>query len=734
MISRRSTGAGVALVVLFAVAGTSIAAIAGNQQHQNPPPGGSLIQSPTLRVGAIHASLVPANKLEAPEHFACASTTCLLATSTNSGNTSQLWIRRAPEANFAQLPPLAGPRQLVIGVACQSSESCLVIAGSGPSGTNGKLFVTSNAGVSWSAIPLENQMIPASVGCTSLGACWITGTFNGQPEVLESGQSTSWTPVKLPSEPKGSTNQVACAAASNCVDVIVLPGAMIEDEEVVGGGLGNGFTRVLSPMQVAPGDQAACDTYVCYLVQSSGPNAGHEIMVTGVSNSGSTTTLERTTDTFARQLACSTNQCYITTTTAKVETDFLSIGLTLSPVTVPQGLSLDEPSLKCKGSSPECLLVLSYPGVGPTTSYISTLQPSSFRLGSPLSLSLRQGANFVPYGSQLATCFSGACYAIVESNGRLQLLTLQAPRNRIANSFVLRSPDAGVSLLTPIAMACPSATTCELVVQVGSGPYQLMSIDPVTRTTAVRKLPTGVTPESLACTSMSACVMLVGGVSNHHGFPAFWTTNGGNTWRHARADNAINDLSASSVTCDTNGVCVSIGQHDFALGYGTLRPFIARSTDHGASWQLVNLTGPVPSGLPDPAINSIACSNGAGCAAIVATTQRILLLKGDLLSTNWHVQELHLTRQSKFATPYSASDACSLRYCLLTLTSNTETTNAGDTPNLSVRTLIATPSRTLAPRTRDSVISSGLLVAIPDSLRYLNFGPSSANWLQISPN
>lgn len=695
---------------------------------------------PKLEVTSIKSSLASPTTLTTPNYFACAKTLCLVATSNQSGNLSKLWARRAGQASFTQLPPLSGSAQSIAGLACQSSKTCYAIVDQSPSTIDARLLllVTNDAGSSWSPLTLGDQFSPTSVGCLLDGPCWVSGTAKGHPEVLAASyrstqnQPTQWKSIKLANEPAGASNQLACATTSNCVDIVGLPAAMASSEEALRGGLTTGFTTILSAATVEPQDQASCDLTACYFSQAFGQGAGDQIHVTSVSDNGSVATLATSTspNTFVDKLICSSTQCIVSAQTNSSETSFWTMGRRLAPVSAPNGLSVDSPSLECENTSPICLLTLYRSGLGLAREYLTQPQYTRLQLGSPVQLTTKAKAIGEPFSNQLASCASQSCFEPVETSNGLELLGFQPGHDRVLSSLLVHDASAGLGLLTPIAMTCPSTSSCKLVAEIGNGPYQLLSLNPLNRQTAVAALPRGATPGAIACSSSKDCIVTISGISHHHGFPALWTTDAGKSWHSARAINAANDLSSAGVSCQVNGVCIAIGQHDFVDGDGTLRPFIAYSHDNGKVWRLLRLTGQVPYSLLGPALSEVACSSAARCSGVVATSGATLLLQGDSGMNSWTVRTIHLHKVGQNAYPYSASIACGPVHCLLSLTINPGSNGS----KLSVQSLVVGPGRRLNPIVSGQLPSSGdLSAAFGSHHYYLDVSPSSTTWVHLNP-
>lgn len=691
-------------------------------------------QSPRFVVTSIHSPYVYSTNLVVPENLSCVTTTCLLTTTNATGSNSTLWIRQQPQTTFTPIPLFSGSRQLITGTACQNTNTCFVIVAHNPSGVDAQLYSTKNAGGSWTALTFGQQFIPTSINCLPNGPCWVSGSTKGKPEVFASIQpGVSWNMVTLVSEPQGAANYIACATVQNCIDVVGLPGAMVGSEEVVHGGLGGGLTAVLSSPQTQPSDQASCDVTNCYFTQAFGPQAGRQILITSIADSGAVKTLQTTTQpgTFVQRLVCSSTHCLVAAKTQQSTIEIFSIGSSLTVAQTPKGLSVDSPSLECSDASPLCLLTLNRMGLGLGSNYLTELYTNHLQLGTPLELPSNTKTVFVPYNSQLASCIDNTCYEVVETTAQLKLLALDLNHDRVERSFSINDKSVGVGLLEPVAIDCPSQTACKLVVQIGDGAYQLLSVNPVSAQTKITSLPNGISPQSLACSSSHDCIVVVAGISHHHGFPALWSTNGGENWQRAHATNAVNDLSSNEVTCQRNGTCLAIGQHDFVGGYGMLRPFVALSTDHGENWHLVKLKGPLPYNLPEPALDSITCSQAGTCTGVVATNQATLLLNGNSKSSPWTVQVLHLHGLSQNASPYAASIACGTTNCLTTLTFNPETPNTGISPRFSVQSLVLGAGEHASPIVVGKLPVSGILVATHNSHRYLEISPSALVWVSV---
>jgi hypothetical protein len=507
---------------------------------------------------------------------------------------------------------------------------------------------------------------------------------------------------------------------------------MANSEEALRGDLTTGFTTILSPSKAEPQDQASCDLTACYFNQAFGQGAGDQIQITSISDNGTIATLAIATkpSTFVDQLSCSSNQCMVSTQTKKSERKFWAVGERLTPVQPPNGLSMDSPSLDCQNTSPICLLTLYRSGLGLAGEYLTQLHYGHLQIGSPVKLPTKASATAEPFGSHLISCTARACFEPVETTSGLELLSFHPGHNRVVSSFPVHDASVGAGLLTPVAMTCPSASSCKLIAEIGSGPYQLLSLDPINRQSAVSTLPLDTTPETIACSSPQDCIVTISGISHHHEFPALWTTDAGKSWHSARAINATNDLSSQGVSCQTSGACIAIGQHDFVNGDGTLRPFIAYTHDNGKVWHLLELTGRVPYSLSGPALSSVACSSTGRCSAVVATSEATLLLQGSSGMAPWMVRAIHLHQVGQNTYPYSASIACGPIHCLLSLTINP----ASNDSKLSVQSLVVDSRGQLSPIVSGQLPSSGdLSAAFGSHHYYLDASPSGTAWVRLNP-
>ncbi|MCL5973766.1 MAG: hypothetical protein ACYCWN_12745 [Ferrimicrobium sp.] len=685
---------------------------------------------PKLEVTSASSFSTSSTALATPSNFTCEASLCIVATSDLSGQNYKLWVHHTGQAVFSRIPLPPGPAPFVGGLACRSLQTCYALVNPSPSGTKAALLVTDNAGLSWGRLNLGSHFRPASVGCLSDGACWVSGAAGGDPEVLVSiRQSIGWSPLRLPNEPSGAANQVSCATAANCIDVVALPSAMAESQEALRGSLVAGFTTILSPALTEPQDQASCDSTDCYFNQAFGQGTSRQIRITSIADNGTVSALAATKspNTFIQRLTCSSARCMVIARTQKSTSSFWAVGSSIAPVQVPKGLNVDSPSLDCVNTSPTCLLTLGPPGLGLPSIYLTTLHRTRLQLGHPVQLPTNAKATFAPFDSQLVSCPAISCFETVETTGGLRLLSFHPGHHRVTDSFLIRDASAGVGLLAPIAMTCPSTTDCKVIVEIGNGPYQLLSLDPIHRSTAAVALPPGITPEALACSSSQDCVMGISGISHHDGFPVLWSTDAGRSWHSAHVMNVANDLSTMEVTCRPGGVCLAIGQHDFVDGYGSLRPFIAYSHDNGRVWHLFGLTGQVPYSLQEPALYSVACTSTGNCAGVVATSGATLLLQGGVSTHSWAVQTISLRPVGQNA-PYSASLACGSIHCLLTLTINP----GGPAPKLSVQSLVIGPGKRVSPIVSGQLPTSGDLAAVIGSHQYLDADPTGADWIHLT--
>ncbi len=716
------------VVVVGAVLAVSYSLLHGAGTRAAAHPGSG---PPKLEVTSVSSFSGSSTALATPSNFTCEASFCVVATSDLFGKDSKLWVDHAGQTVFSRISLPPGSASFVSGLACRSPQTCYAVTNPSPSGTNAVLLVTDNAGSSWGRLDLGGHFRPASIGCLSDGTCWVSGAVGGSPEVLVSiRQSAEWSPLRLPNEPSGAADQVSCATAANCIDIVTLPGAMVESQEALRGSLATGFTTTLSPATTEPQDQASCDSTDCYFNQAFGQGTNQQIRITSIADDGTVSTLVATKspNTFVQQLTCSSARCMVIARTQKSTSGFWAMGSSIAPVQVPNGLNVDSPSLECVNTSPTCLLTLERPGLGLPSIYLTGLHRTRLQLGQPVQLSTNAKAIFAPFDSQLVSCPTISCFETVETSGGLRLLSFLPGHHRVTDSFLIRDASAGVGLLVPIAMTCPSTTDCKVIVEIGNGPYQLLSLDPIHRNTAAVNLPPGITPEALACSSTQDCIMGISGISHHYGFPVRWSTDAGRSWHSAQVVNVANDLSTMEVTCRPGGVCLAVGQHDFVNGYGTLRPFIAYSLDNGKVWHLLGLTGRVPYSLQGPALYSVACTSTGNCAGVVATSGATLLLQGGVSAHSWAVQPIHLRPVDQNASPYSASLACGSIHCLLTLTINP----GGSAPNLSVQSLIVGPGERVSSIVSGQLPTSGDLAAAIGTHQYFDAEPTGADWIRLA--
>jgi len=687
-----------------------------------------------LEVKPIHGTVTQAAKMESPSQLVCAGTTCLAITY-DDHDTPKLWVRRGSQRGFSQVSPLDGRDQDIEDLACADAESCLVVAGQGPSAVNSRIFVTTNAGRSWTASVIEAGMRPASVGCLPNGPCWVAGEVNNQPVAFVSQETmfASWSHLVLPSEPAKANNQITCATVSTCVDVVGIPYAMNSAEEILSGGLRQGLEGVLQPTQVGLDDKAGCDASACYVLNGYTPD-GTKVVVSQVRSSGVVRTVQMATHpgTFDNDLTCSLTNCVIETDRNDTDAKFYTVGSHLSLLSTPRGLYFDRPVLECVRTSPTCLLALGE--TGSVASYPTTLHNGRFDVGPALLFSVGSSASSLAQTVPLASCVKGSCYEVRESAGQLVLLTLAPGKDEVQRAVPIRTNAVGITPLQPVVMACPAADLCQVIGEEGNGPYQLLSLNPQTDHVATRLLPGINTPESLACATKTICVLAVAGISQHHSFPALWTDNGGLSWRPARALNALNDLSTDSVTCGTHDSCLAIGQHDFVDGYGTLRPFVARSVNGGATWRLVKLSGPVPYSLLGPGYGSIACAADANCVGVLETASSSLILGGSARSGAWSIRTVELHYVSKNSLPNAASIACGTTRCLATLTINPEENSGNSTPSYSIQSLIINSGFKTGHVIVGKLLASGMLAASASSHSYLETNPYGALWITTVAN
>ncbi|MGC9154731.1 MAG: hypothetical protein ACP5HZ_03705 [Ferrimicrobium sp.] len=692
----------------------------------------------SIEVRTIRNSTSTIASAVAAGNLACASTTCLVATERGYSDYSQLWVRRANHQEFALVPSLMGSQQMVESTACASAQTCYAVLGRGLDGGNQELFVTNDAGRTWKNETVTAGFEPSSVHCLLRGPCWVTGARNGKPMAWTSPPfATAWSPIPLLHEPAPApeqidSNSIACATPSACVDIVTIPGAMIGDQELLFGGVATGFHRVLASEQVQPDLKASCDDEACYWSAALAPSSSHTIVVNVVYANGTTAALSTSvaSGTFLDDLSCSATQCITSLSTNKSTTTFLLVGKRLRGASVPSGSAVDQPSLGCVRTSTTCLLTL-----GSTTTTIprlTTLTREGFGIGSGLSFSSIPKAPALANGVQLASCDSGSCETLRAFGGHLVLAKLVPDQDRVVRSLQVHDPGTGVAVITPIALTCPVANHCDVIVQEGSGSYQLLSINPLTGKTTVRTLSIGASPLGLSCRTPRDCVMAMSGISHHFQFPVLWTDNAGASWHQAHVSHARNDLSIGAVTCMGRGDCVAIGQHDFVDGYGTLRPFVARSNNGGATWQLLRLAGDVPYSLPGPGLYAVGCSIAGGCDGVVVTSQSTLMIGGQPLTGAWKLRSLKLHPVSSESLPEAASIACGQQHCLVTLTVNPENAAGGQAPRLSVQSAVISPGLKAGPILLKKLLTNAMLTYSGVAHRYLETNATGNGWVTLT--
>lgn len=692
----------------------------------------------SIEVRTIRNSTSTIMSAVAAGNLACASTTCLVATERGYSDYSQLWVRRANHGEFSLVPSLMGSQQMVESTTCASAQTCYAVLGRGLAGGNRELYVTNDAGRTWNSEPVTAGFEPSSVNCLLTGPCWVTGVRNGQPMAWTSRPSaTAWSPISLPHEPAPApeqinSNSIACATPSACVDIVTIPGAMIGDQELLFGGVATGFHRVLASEQVQPDLMAGCDDEACYWTAALAPPSSHTIVINVVYANGTTAALRTSvaSGTFVHDLSCSATRCIASLSTNKSTTTFLLVGKRLRGASVPSGSAVDQPSLGCVRTSTTCLLTL-----GSTTTTIprlTTLTRVGFGIGSGLSFSSIPQAPALANGVQLASCDGGSCETLRAFGGHLVLAELVPNQGRVVRSVQVHDPGAGIAVITPIALTCPAANHCDVIAQEGSGSYQLLSINPLTGKTSVGTLRIGASPLGLSCVTPRDCVMAMSGISHHFQFPVLWTDDAGSSWHQAQVSHARNDLSIGAITCMGRGDCVAMGQHDFVDGYGTLRPFVARSNNGGATWELVRLAGNVPYSLPGPGLFTVGCSLTGGCDGVVATSQSTLTIGGQPLTGSWKVRSLKLHPVSSQSTPEAASIACGQQHCLVTMTINPENTAGGQAPRLSVQSAVISPSLEAGPVLLNKLLVNGMLTYSGVVHRYLETNATRNGWVTLT--
>jgi photosystem II stability/assembly factor-like uncharacterized protein len=138
-----------------------------------------------------------------------------LSRSTDGGN---LW----PAVDTPRLTDIASTG----GMSCPTAQACWLLGdySSTPRDNRVELWLTSNAGASWSSLPLPTGMgvmsVPtsASLSCQSTVACWMTGSLaDGDGAFWRTADAgKSWV---LVATTKGSFGDPTCYSATECVSL-----------------------------------------------------------------------------------------------------------------------------------------------------------------------------------------------------------------------------------------------------------------------------------------------------------------------------------------------------------------------------------------------------------------------------------------------------------------------------------------------------------------------------------
>lgn len=606
-----------------------------------------------------------------PTALACAGSTCVLDTSATTG-ASTLWSSTNAGLTFATRIALPGAAS-ASEVACQATTTCYAIARPASQASSGRLLELTEPESAISTITVAPGYTPSTIGCLPSGPCWTTGTRGGSTAgYVRQSPTAGWIPLPLPSLGPQAGDAITCATAGLCVDLTTVRGQMANLLGAVVGSLTQGFARALVSPNVDNLEMAACSLSSCWFAQDP-LTEGNAIPLELLTSAGDQTVrLAVPSSSDLTQLACSARDCVaLVAEQAKTDIHFYLLGPHPRALAAPKGLPLDGPSLLCDLGGTECLASLTT-GL-PAEGAIVHVAPvnGEIALGAPVTLG--QSARLDPFPNLLTSCLPSECFE-VEEGSEVDLLSL-APLSRApARITAVRDPAAGDALLAPIALSCPTASSCNLLARLGdNGRDVLLKIDPGTGTVRAAPLPRGASAEDLACTSAESCVIAVSGISHHHGFPVLVTHNGGLHFYAGRVTNAVNDLSVLAVACPERTRCVAIAQHDFAVGDGTLRPAIATSANGGRTWRLVPLVGRPPAAMLDPATTGLSCV-GSRCVGMLSANNvgaldgsTTLVFVGSPSRNSFAVHRIPLG-SPRISVPINDALACTSDVCLATVT------------------------------------------------------------------
>jgi hypothetical protein len=673
----------IAALVVVLVGGTLAAVVASASSH--PAPSASAASLPT-NVRTIPIAASEGQSVGTPglsRQYSCAGSTCLLAT-WNAQGMSSLWASTNASLTFAAVPLPSDA--FVPAIACQSPQVCYVLAESslGNSGT-GQLFETNPAtSAGLQSVVVTAGYEPSTLDCVPFGPCWTTGTRRGTTAgYVRLTPRAPWEPIQLPDLASAERNAIACANASLCVDVVsTLPPAQGAtatgstngpfESGAYEGSLLQGFATVLArPSPDAFGLQASCDPASCWFIENP-------VASGGVLQAGELTTAHTTAVTIPapsptselRGLACSSSFCLAQLSGAtKTVSVVFQLGARPRALTLPSSLAAEELGLFCTPGATECIATATPGSAGP--GLIIHVAPGGNRLAVGSSISLGQQLGMNPSPANLTSCLPSICFEVLEAARGPQLVSFHNLATRPSSSEVVRLPNAAV-LLSPIALSCPTTSVCDLLTGSINGPTFLVELahDHVV---ADHTLPPGTLAQGLACPSAHHCVVAVAGISHHYGFPVLVTSDAGATFRRASIANAPNDISVLSIACPSASSCVAIAEHDFALGYGSIAPAIAASSDGGRSWHLVRVSGPQPKALATSPTTALSCYD-TRCVSVVSASNLLpltglstLVYTGTATGSGFTVHQLHLAPPAS-ALPINAALACNRYGCLLSLT------------------------------------------------------------------
>jgi len=400
---------------------------------------------------------------------------------------------------------------------------------------------------------------------------------------------------------------VDCATAALCVDQVEVLNGPTSDVGAYLGSLAGGFRSMLAPPSTPGQPTVACSASACWLATDPVPSGGG-ITLTEASASGTARlTLPLPPSGLLAELTCTPTICLALERYGPDQRGrTLPPGAVVTPIALPSGIGLDDPVLLCTVGSSECLMTLD-------NREVVRVSPSAGRLGLDARVTLDGQGLEPPTPSALVAYHASLCHKAFDTTDAIALATFAPRRARPTSLVTLADPAAGLGLLVPQALDCPSATSCDLVAELGTGPSALLEATLARHRVTVVPVAQGASVEGLACASATRCVLALSGSSQHHGIPTL-AIDGNRVVASALLGTA-EELSSLAVASTRGGDCVALATRAVGAGGTIVRPVDAMSSDAGRIWRIAGLRGLHIPTTEEPGVSTVPCTR-ARCVGI----------------------------------------------------------------------------------------------------------------------